>query len=362
MARYENEPCCGCGNALSPQTEDVVVCPDCGAPMHRDCWRVANACPLAEKHSKEFRWQPSLLPPEPEENAAQPVDAAQPPLVCPECGEVCEPEARRCENCGTDFEEFTQTLRMRIAQDQQRREEYMKENFPTYTVHGRQVSMGDEIAGQPLEEVALQLRGTQRSVRHYLEYLEQDGVGWNWAAFLTGLFGPYWFFFRKLYKPAMLFAGLWLAATLVFWSLGIGDSFVERLTPSMAQVQQAAEQLQKTGDDAAYTQARAALDAMAKEARAWMHQYRWPLAAIGGWRLGMAMAAGLLADFLLKKKLLHNIEIARRDGIEGGQRGFGRHQLLIHLGGVSFFAPMVYFWLNYFLPTWIVQFVGWILS
>jgi len=346
MARYENEPCCGCGGVLEPQTEDVVVCPDCGAPMHRRCWQAQGACPLAEKHGEGYVWAPTIPPQEPADDAPKATSSAQ-PQVCPRCGESCEAGARYCESCGTQFDDFSQSLRARMAQDQQRREEYMKENFPTYTVNGRSVSMGDEVAGQPLEEVALQLRGSRRSVTRYLEHFERGGrLGWNWAAFFLGFFGPYWFFFRKLYKPALLFAALWLAASLAFSPvLGV---MADRLAPIMAQVQQ-------TGDEAALEEASAALT---EELRAMGRQYRWQLYAMAGWVFAAAVAGGLLADSLLKKRILENIEVAREEAV-GGQR-FGLHQMLIRMGGVSIFAPVAYFWVNMYLPGWIAQIVTWI--
>ena len=355
MARYENEPCCGCGGVLLPQTEDVVVCPDCGAPMHRHCWQARGACPLSDQHSADFHWVPTISPQEPAEDAAKPASS---PQVCPRCGESCEADARYCESCGTEFDEFSQSLRSRMAQDQQRREEYMKENFPAYTVNGRTVSMGDEVAGQPLEEVALQLRGSRRSVTHYLEYFERGGpLGWNWAAFFLGFFGPYWFFFRKLYKPALVFAGIWLAALLAFapQQSRMAEEFNNRAVPYALQVQQALQE----GDEAAF---QSHMDEMSQATRAVVRQYRWLLIAVVAQSLGTAVAAALLADPLLKKKILRNIEVAREEAVGGPGQRFGRHQMLIRMGGVSLFAPLAYFWVTYFLPGWIVQIVTWIMG
>ena len=37
MPKYYGCPCEGCGKPLTLQ-DDIVVCPDCGAPYHRDCY------------------------------------------------------------------------------------------------------------------------------------------------------------------------------------------------------------------------------------------------------------------------------------------------------------------------------------
>mgnify|MGYP000169958290 CR=1 FL=1 len=37
MPKYYGCPCEGCGKPLTLQ-DDIVVCPDCGAPYHRTCY------------------------------------------------------------------------------------------------------------------------------------------------------------------------------------------------------------------------------------------------------------------------------------------------------------------------------------
>ena len=354
--RYENEPCCGCGQALQPEMDDcaandVVVCPDCGAPMHRRCWKEAGACPYAARHGEGFAWAPTIEPPEPEAEPAQAGEEEQPGIICPTCGENCPPDALGCDNCGTDFEEFTAALRVRFEQEQLRREQYMRENFPTYSVNGRDVTIGDSLAGQPVEEIALQLRGPRRSVARYLARFEKDGrFGWNWAAFITGIFGPYWFFFRKLYKPAMLLAVLWLAATLAF--MPTLNSMSERLGPLAEQVTAAQE---GEASDAAF-------DAFSRELAAVRQQYRWHLAGMAAVILAMAVASGLVADPMLRHKLWANIDYAREEGVtaDGPGQHFGRHQLLIRLGGFSLVAPVLYFWASCLLPGVIIDAMAWI--
>jgi len=314
---------------------------------------------MAGQHAEGYTWQPTQAPAEEEPKATAPAQ----PAVCPRCGEVCEDGAVRCEYCGADFDEYSQGLRARYEQEQLRREQAMKENFPVYRVHGRSISMGDTLAGQPLEEIALQLRGSPRSVTRYLESFEGLGegrrLGWNWAAFLTGLFGPYWFFFRKLYKPGLLFAGIWLAVALLFTPLA--GAFNNNVAPCIIEAQEAIDQ----NDPAAEGLMEDALQAM----QALLREYRWQAVLCIALPLGMSVTAGLVADPLLKKKIWENIAYVHEDitykgaavkGGDGPGQRFGRHQLLIRLGGFSFFAPMVYFWGIYFLPDLLVQVVKWI--
>ncbi|MCL1951422.1 MAG: DUF2628 domain-containing protein [Oscillospiraceae bacterium] len=342
--RYENEPCTACGQALRPETDDIVVCPECGAPLHRHCWQEAGACPYAARHGEGFAWVPTVAPPEPDPPARE----GRPGIICPGCGENCPPDAPHCENCGTDFEEFGTAMRLRFEQEQLRREQYMRENFPVYTVNGRSVTMGDTLAGQPVEEIALQLRGPRRAVSRYLDRFEKNTrVGWNWAAFLLG---PYWFFFRKLYKPALLLAAAFIAMTLAFAPMS--GTVRQRSRQLMDQVQAA-----KT-DEAA----QAAVISYSQDMNRYYHNYRWQIFACMGIFLVLRAASALLADPLLRRRIWRNIEYVREEGVtaDGPGQRFGRHQLLIRLGGFSLVAPVLYFWASYLLPGLIVDVVTWI--
>ena len=48
-----------CPYCLQPfkETDDVVVCPDCGAPAHRACWKEEGQCLYANKHASGYTWQ-----------------------------------------------------------------------------------------------------------------------------------------------------------------------------------------------------------------------------------------------------------------------------------------------------------------
>ena len=35
--QFKNEKCAACGMKFFDD-EDIVVCPECGAPYHRECW------------------------------------------------------------------------------------------------------------------------------------------------------------------------------------------------------------------------------------------------------------------------------------------------------------------------------------
>ena len=56
MPKYYGCPCEGCGKPLTLQ-DDIVVCPDCGAPYHRDCYEKLGRCIHSPAHAAGYEWK-----------------------------------------------------------------------------------------------------------------------------------------------------------------------------------------------------------------------------------------------------------------------------------------------------------------
>ena len=92
MALYTGNHCPVC-NEVFTDNDDVVVCPDCGAPYHRACWQKVGACVHADKHGTGFEWVPDKAPEAPPEDLGE--------RVCPNCGAHNPADGRFCNHCGT---------------------------------------------------------------------------------------------------------------------------------------------------------------------------------------------------------------------------------------------------------------------
>ena len=55
MPKYYGCPCEGCGRPLA-LTDDIVVCPDCGAPYHRECYEKLGRCIHTPAHGAGYEW------------------------------------------------------------------------------------------------------------------------------------------------------------------------------------------------------------------------------------------------------------------------------------------------------------------
>lgn len=57
MIQYVGKACESCKKAFD-ENEQIVYCPQCGAPMHRECWEEKGGCPYSDRHSSGFKWAP----------------------------------------------------------------------------------------------------------------------------------------------------------------------------------------------------------------------------------------------------------------------------------------------------------------
>ena len=84
MNKYVNVPCAKCGKPFT-EDDDVVVCPDCGAPHHRSCYLELGHCARQDQHTDGSTWQDPRQEAAPKEN-----------VTCPRCGAVNLPDAQYC--------------------------------------------------------------------------------------------------------------------------------------------------------------------------------------------------------------------------------------------------------------------------
>ncbi len=294
---YENNHCPACGKAFTAE-DDIVVCPDCGAPHHRACWQALGACVHAAQHG-EFTWTPEFDP-EPQQTRA----AAQP---CPRCGQMCAPDALTCPHCGKQLGE-------RMG------EEGFAFN-PDAFLRGVQADPQTDLGGMTVREAAMLV---QFRVPDYVrKFMRDKRVGWNWAAFL---FSPFWFFYRKIYKAGALFLGVLMVCS-VFLSIPVGriqDNALAVVTRYIT-VDENSTPEQITADLAALEPSQKALVQQA------LLRYSQSLLLFVGGLMVPNIAAALTADAIYKKKLIRDTQ-SLRDFAENAKTF---RMLALRRGGVS---------------------------
>ena len=209
MADYTGCKCPVCQQPFS-DGDDVVVCPECGAPYHRACYQKNAGCLFADRHAPGFEWKPAPGEMPNRETAS----ATQDEIACPACGAMNPPGGLFCESCGAP----------------------LRAGGPRYAPGSGPAASGPASYGPaagPQGYSYTEARQTAPGMLHPDEDL--GGVkARDWAAFLgpnagyylmnfkrmavTGqklaisfsafFFGPFYFFYRKMWLPAAIFLTL----------------------------------------------------------------------------------------------------------------------------------------------------------
>ena len=101
MFFYEGYTCPVCGEKFK-ESDDIVACPECGAPHHRDCWKKEGHCHFVADHGTDRQWvRPQAG------DSANSAESAVEGKVCPHCGEKNPEFAEFCSRCGKGLEQRT---------------------------------------------------------------------------------------------------------------------------------------------------------------------------------------------------------------------------------------------------------------
>ncbi len=97
---YIGEKCPVCHKVFTGD-DDIVVCPECGSPHHRECFKLENKCAYEDRHSTGYKWQRTSAG---ENSGSSGESTVNCPVchfpnksaddVCVRCGFKLQPEAR----------------------------------------------------------------------------------------------------------------------------------------------------------------------------------------------------------------------------------------------------------------------------
>ena len=201
MPKYYGCPCEGCGKPLTLQ-DDIVVCPDCGAPYHRVCYEKLGQCIHRPAHAAGYEWK-------------FPYEESQ-LRTCPSCGERTLRDEETCRCCGAvlppegqeppssrgsgeETFDYSQMYRQ-FGTSADPEKEFFEDAF------GKEAKM-DGIDRQDWLDYIGPAAPAYLAAYSRMQ-LQKSKVSMSFSALL---FGPFYFFYRKAWKPAFAF----LAAELV---------------------------------------------------------------------------------------------------------------------------------------------------
>lgn len=88
MAKYSGLECPVC-KEIFKDGDDIVVCPECGAPYHRSCYKQTGHCLYEDKHGTDEAWYQK-------EHEYQKAREKK----CPRCGIINSADSLFCSKCG----------------------------------------------------------------------------------------------------------------------------------------------------------------------------------------------------------------------------------------------------------------------
>ncbi|MGN0571642.1 MAG: RING finger protein [Candidatus Fimenecus sp.] len=331
--RYTGETCPVCHKAFT-DGDDVVVCPTCGTPHHRDCYAQQNACANDARHGTGFAWTPTQTA-EAQNSAPVSTLLAQKPtkspsedghniVFCPQCGAQNPAEEPVCKQCGARLYNAMEPGKPFLPPVQ----------LPNGAAQGYRAGMvvispTDTIDGNTVGDTAEYVQSASRRYIPKFYTMEKTGkkISWNWAAFF---FAPYWYFYRKLYGVGAALMVLLLAIS----GLTYTQRFVERTDAFYDMEAQVEAQLEAGGTS--YSAAAQSLS------EAYLSLATTPEFIIRSCaNFAVALFSGLYANTLYKKKTAKEIAMLR----ETSQSPEEYRLRLFRRGGVSVLMCLAAFWI-----------------
>lgn len=187
MSQELKKKSCSACHAYLFEEDDVVCCPVCGAPHHRECWKALGDCALHEYHGTDKQYTPYVEKQDEPETAT-----AQETKTCPFCKESYPKDQEECPKCG----------------------------MPGNMKSGIHIVSLDLLGGVPAdtdlgkgvtadEARRFVLTNTQRYIPKFAKMAAGFKNSWNWLAFF---FPNVWMLSRKMYKGGIILTVL----TIIF--------------------------------------------------------------------------------------------------------------------------------------------------
>lgn len=204
MANFIGAKCEYCKKIFTEE-DDIVVCPECGTPYHRECYFEAGECINKELHERGGEWSQFYsdradFSADASENKEAGGSRSDNKIRCPRCGQENPDSGLFCITCGTPLIKNQEPNPFNGAN-----RNFNQQQFPFGNMYGNpapQVQTVDikneEIAGHKSKKYA---QFTKKSYAYYVTNFffiskKNSKLSLNFFALL---FPEYFFFYRKMY-------------------------------------------------------------------------------------------------------------------------------------------------------------------
>lgn len=175
--QLESKTCCFCHGILF-EDDDVVVCPDCGAPYHRECYEKIGKCVYSDLHGTDKQYDALNFQ---KKDTEQKTEKTEADTICATCGKSSSAEHRFCPFCGKEK-----------ASRQNGFAPFATVNFDMMGGVDKTAIIEDDVtAGEVATFVGI------KSYRYLPRFIANKKTSWNWSAFLVP---SAWYAYRKMYS------------------------------------------------------------------------------------------------------------------------------------------------------------------
>ncbi len=165
------------------EDDDVVHCPECGAPHHRECYNKIGHCALEELHGTENEYDIEKYAPKTEQKSDTSENESSDYIVCNMCGEKYSKDYKKCPKCSApDFSNFGP-----YAQ------------FDFLGGVPAEYKLDEDVTAEEAKRFVA--ANTHRYIPKFAILSNKNKASWNWIAFL---FPAGWLLSRKMYKNGII--------------------------------------------------------------------------------------------------------------------------------------------------------------
>ncbi len=208
---FINYKCPVCNKQFT-KDDDIVVCPECGAPHHRECYELENRCFFEDKHSEDFSFEQLNAEKDNENTDDTTKDSDANIVVCKVCNTENPKETFYCRKCGAPLNEQDRQAGNNNQQNGQ------PGGFPFGTpfVQAQVINPFDPMAGLKSDEIIADNvtagemskfvgKSTQYFLRIFDNIKKFNRSRFNFSAFL---FSGMYFLYRKMILLGSIFSVL----------------------------------------------------------------------------------------------------------------------------------------------------------
>lgn len=344
--KYHGLPCPVCGLVMK-ESDDVVVCPECATPHHRECWFKNGKCINADLHSESFVWtsEPARTDNTPEERKAEEAPPAETEkketvngfsdgdsIVCHICGSENPADALHCGGCGALFGETDEAKQVKCPFCGANNIEGSLRcsscgNFLSPGMNGNPFMNGvaenenEKIGDYTVGDYSLYVQMNAKRYIPKFRKITNKKMPFNWAAFL---FGPQWFLFRKMYKIGILFLISFVAVSMM-------------CTPLLNSLSATLEEMTAlTGiEPSGFSSMMQIVNSLSEESTLeFTKRLALPTFVLSAVVIAERLLCGFLADILYYKKVRTDLKIIDKTVDNEGLR----KMMIVRRGSVSFLA------------------------